>query len=66
MDGRSVELRGQSPVQRNGQPLPERDWLITLPGSQGGIVYLIFVSPESDFDRLRPAFEKMLNSLRLG
>jgi predicted Zn-dependent protease len=66
MDGRSVELRGQSPVQRNGQPAPERDWLITLPNSQGGILYLIFVSPESDFDRLRPTFEKMLNSLRLG
>jgi hypothetical protein len=66
MEGRSVELKGQSPVQRNGQPVPERDWLVTLPDSQGGILYLIFVSPESDFDHLRPTFEKMLNSLRLG
>lgn len=66
MDGRSVELQGESPVQHNGKPVPERDWLVTLPGSQGGIVYVIFVAPESDFDRLRPTFEKMLNSLRLG
>ncbi|HVO59837.1 MAG TPA: M48 family metallopeptidase [Terriglobales bacterium] len=66
MDARSVQLKGQSPVQRNGQAVPERDWLVTVPDSQGGILYLIFVSPESDFDRLRPTFEKMLNSLRLG
>jgi len=66
MDGRSVELKGESPVRRNGQPVPERDWLVTLPDPQGGILYLIFVAPESDFNRLRPTFEKMLNSLRLG
>jgi beta-barrel assembly-enhancing protease len=66
IEGRSVELKGESPVQRNGQPVAERDWLVTLPASQGGIVYLIFVAPESDFSRLRPTFEKMLNSLRLG
>jgi predicted Zn-dependent protease len=66
MDGRSVELKGESPVQRNGKPAPERDWLVTLPDPQGGILYLIFVAPESDFNRLRPTFEKMLNSVRLG
>jgi hypothetical protein len=66
MDGRSVELKGQSPVQRNGQPAAERDWLITLPDSRGGLLYMIFVCPESDFDRLRPTFEKMLNTVRLG
>jgi beta-barrel assembly-enhancing protease len=66
MEGRSVELRGQSPVQRSGQPVAERDWLITLPHPQGGILYLIFVSPEPDFSHLRPTFEKMLNSVRVG
>ncbi|HEX6504451.1 MAG TPA: M48 family metalloprotease [Terriglobales bacterium] len=66
MQGRSVELRGESPVQVNGKPAPERDWLVTLPAPQGGILYLIFVAPESDFSRLRPTFEKMLNSVRLG
>ncbi len=66
MDARSVELKGQSPVQSNGKPVPERDWLVTLPDPQGGILYLIFVSPESDFSRLRPTFQKMLDSLQLG
>ncbi|MBV8893918.1 MAG: M48 family metalloprotease [Acidobacteria bacterium] len=66
VDARSVELRGDSPVQQNGRQVPERDWLVTLPSSQGGIVYLIFVAPESDFSRLKPTFEKMLNSLQLG
>ena len=53
-------------MRRNGQPEPERDWLVTLPNPQGGILYLIFVAPQSDFNRLRPTFEKMLNSMRLG
>ncbi|MGH9566421.1 MAG: M48 family metallopeptidase, partial [Candidatus Angelobacter sp.] len=29
--GRSVNLTGASPVQQNGQALPEHDWLVTLP-----------------------------------
>ena len=66
LQGRSVILRGNSPVQRNGQPLPERDWVITLPyQSGGGLLYLVFIAPENDFDRLRPTYEKMLNSLQV-
>jgi hypothetical protein len=64
-EGRSVNLRGQSPVQRNGQAAPERDWLVTAPSAQGGLLYLIFVAPESDFDQLRPTYEKMLSSLQM-
>ncbi|HET7209406.1 MAG TPA: M48 family metallopeptidase [Terriglobales bacterium] len=63
--GRSVYLNGQSPVQQNGQPEQERDWLVTLPGSQGSILYLIFIAPESQFKQLQPTYEKMLNSLQL-
>ncbi len=66
MEGRSVYLRGQSPVQRNGQPVPERDWLVTVPNPQGGLLYLIFVAPEPDFNQLRPTYERMLNSLQIG
>ena len=32
--GRSVYLSGTSPIQQNGQAVPERDWLVTLPGSK--------------------------------
>ncbi len=66
LQGRSVTLTGTSPVQRNAQPLPERDWLITLPyQGGGGLLYLVFIAPENDFGRLRPTYEKMLNSLQV-
>lgn len=64
-EGRSIYLRGQSPIQKDGQPLPERDWLVTTSSPQGGLLYMIFVAPESDFDQLRPTYEKMLNSLQM-
>ncbi len=62
--GRSVEMEGNSPVARNGQPERERDWLVMLPDSSrdNGYVYFIFVAPENDFASLRPTYEKMLNS----
>jgi predicted Zn-dependent protease len=66
VEGRSVDLKGSSPVAQNGQPQAERDWLVALPQRKGGqLLYVGFVSPEPDFDRLRPAFEQMLRSLHL-
>jgi hypothetical protein len=65
VEGRSVDLIGSSPVEQNGRPERERDWLVTLPQRQGGLLYLVFISPENDFSRLRPTFEKMLDSLQV-
>jgi Zn-dependent protease with chaperone function len=65
VQGRSLELAGNSPLQQNGQPLAERDWLVTLPRPQGGLLYLVFVSPERDFNQLHPTYQKMLESLQL-
>jgi hypothetical protein len=63
--GRSVYLTGQSPVQQNGKPASERDWLVAVPNRTGGLMYLVFVAPEHDFNQLRPTFERMLNSLQV-
>ncbi len=63
--GRSLELSGKSPLLLNGEPLPERDWLVTFPRPQGGLAYVVFVSPERDFNQLHPTYQKMLNSLQL-
>ena len=60
MAGRSAELEGNSPIQ--GQK--ERDWVVTVPGQNGSILYLVSVAPENEFVRLRPTFEKMLRSLK--
>jgi beta-barrel assembly-enhancing protease len=63
--GRSTLLSATSPIQRDGQPVPERDWLITLPGPRGQLVYLVFVAPEQEFNQLRPTFQKMLESFQV-
>ncbi len=63
--GRSVYLSGTSPIQQNGQAVPERDWLVTLPGPKGELVYLVFVAPEHDFNQLRPTYQKMLDSFQM-
>jgi hypothetical protein len=63
--GRTLELSGNSPLLLNGQPLPERDWLVSLPRPQSGLFYVVFVSPERDFNQLHPTYQKMLDSLQL-
>lgn len=65
IEGRSTMLAGSSPVQLNGQPQSERDWLVVLPRSGGSCLFLVFIAPESDFGELRPMYERMLNSLQL-
>ena len=65
VQGRSVALQSTSPfADSNGQPQKERDWLVTLPQSNGSVIYFVFVAPQSDFDRLRPVFEAMLKSVQ--
>ena len=65
MQGRSLELTGNSPLQQNGRPLPERDRLVTLPRPGGGLLYLVFIAPERDFNQLQPTYQKMLDSLQI-
>ncbi|MGH9508608.1 MAG: M48 family metalloprotease [Terriglobales bacterium] len=66
VSGKSVTMVGPSPIKTSGgQPLRERDWLVTLQHSDGSIVWVLFIAPERDFNQLQPAFESMLRSLRL-
>lgn len=65
VEGRYTLLRSTSPTPNSGgQPQPERDVLITIPRSDGSLIYMIFVAPEADFARLRPTFEAMLKSVK--
>jgi hypothetical protein len=64
--GKSVELIGDSPIQgSDGKPLKERDWLVAVPGAHGNLLYIVFIAPDPDFNSLRPAYDKMVRSLRL-
>ena len=65
ISGRSAYLLGNSPLEQNGTPAPERDWLVLVPGSGGTFLYLIAIAPERDFPALQPTFNRMIDSLRL-
>ena len=62
--GYAVELQGQSPIAEGGRNAAERDWLVTVARSDGGVTYVVFVAPERDAARLRPVFRSMAESLR--
>jgi len=66
VNGKSIDLIATSPVQdSSGRAQRERDWLVTVPGRNGNLTYLVFIAPDSDFNTLRPTFESMLKSLRV-
>ena len=65
IEGRSVDMQSTSPfLDDSGKPQTERDWLVTVPRPNGWFIYFVFVAPQSQFDRFRPAFEAMLHSVR--
>ena len=65
IEGRSTFLRSPSPFpDAKGQMQPERDWLVTVPQSDGSMIFMIFVAPEADFDRLQPTYEAMVKSVQ--
>jgi len=64
--GKSVDLVGPSPIKdAQGKALEERDWVVTFPGKDGSLLYLVFIAPDKDFGSMRPAFEGMLRTLQL-
>jgi hypothetical protein len=65
VEGRSLELLGNSPLLLNGKPLPEHDWLVALPRAKNSLLYLILVSPERDYNALHPTYQKILDSIHI-
>jgi hypothetical protein len=59
--GRSVEC--DNPSANNGKG--EHDWVVAFQRPDQSLRYFVFVAPRPDFEKLRPAFQKMLNSVRL-
>ena len=63
--GRALAMQSTSPfADENGQQQKERDWLVTVPRSDGSVIYFVFVAPQAQFDRFRPTFESMLKSVQ--
>ena len=62
-----VNLVGQSPLSsQDGQPVPERDVLLTLQRRDGSVLWMLFIAPEPHFNALEPTFQKMIQSLRVA
>ena len=65
MPAGSLQLTTVSPMlTQDGKPQQERDWLVAVPRGGGKAIYFVFVAPESNFDQLKPTFERMLSSIR--
>jgi hypothetical protein len=65
IQGRSVVLHSVSPFPgANGQSQRERDWLVTVPQRDGSVIFMVFVAPQSQFDRFQPTYEAMLKSMQ--
>jgi hypothetical protein len=60
--GRGVECN--IPSANNGKG--EHDWIVAFPQRNGALRYFAFVAPTSDFEALRPAFVKMLQTLTVN
>ncbi|HJT88050.1 MAG TPA: hypothetical protein VJ732_09340, partial [Bryobacteraceae bacterium] len=58
---RSVEC--DNPSANGGRG--EHDWLVAYPNPDGSLRYFVFVAPRSDFETLRPAFRRIVDSLTL-
>jgi Zn-dependent protease with chaperone function len=64
-EGRATFLRSPSPFpDAQGRPQLERDWLVTVPQSDGSMIFMIFVAPEPDFNHLKPTYEAMVQSVQ--
>jgi beta-barrel assembly-enhancing protease len=59
--GRSVEC--DNPSGNNGKG--EHDWIVAFQQRDGALRYFVFVAPTPDFEKLRPTFARMIETVRL-
>jgi Zn-dependent protease with chaperone function len=64
VQGRSVMMESVSPFPSAKGEQPERDWLVVVPQSSDAVLFLVFVAPQSEFNRFQPTYQTMLNSLK--
>jgi hypothetical protein len=59
--GRSVECENPSGNDGKG----EHDWIVGFQHRNGALRYFVFVAPTPDFEKLRPTFSKMIETVKL-
>ncbi|HEX4170402.1 MAG TPA: M48 family metallopeptidase [Bryobacteraceae bacterium] len=53
----------ENPNANHGQG--ERDWVVAFGRGNGSLRYFVFVAPTQDFEKLRPTYQKMLESVAI-
>lgn len=61
IQGRSAECNNPSANKGRG----ERDWIIAFPVNSGALRYFVFVAPSPEFNKLRPVYTRMAQSIVL-
>ncbi len=78
-DNPGFSIRSENQIVVNGVPASsvecvnpsanggkgERDWIVAFQLSGTTLRYFVFVAPSPDFDALKPAFQRIVNSIRL-
>lgn len=62
VNGRPAREAELSNTPTGGAAGSERDWVISVGQPSGILHYMVFVAPTNDFAKLKPSFERMLNS----
>ena len=63
--GRSIAMQSISPFRAaNGQQQPEHDWMVMVPQRDGTVIFMVFVAPQADFNRFKPTYDAMLQSVQ--
>lgn len=60
--GRSVEC--DNPAGNHGKG--EHDWIVAFQQRDGSLRYFVFVAPVPDFEKMRPIFARMIETIRVG
>lgn len=62
VSGHSVEC--DNPSGNNGKG--EHDWIVAFPQQDGSLRYFVFVAPTPDFEKFRPVFKRMVDTVRFS
>lgn len=63
VNGRSVEC--ENPAANNGRG--EHDWIVAFPQRNSSLLrYFVFIAPTADFERMRPIFSRILESVNVS
>jgi hypothetical protein len=53
----------ENPSGNNGKG--ERDWIVAFQNRDGSLRYFVFVAPTPDFEKLRPTFARMIETVKV-